>query len=146
MAPLQPEVDERGPRTPRRARGEVGAILVSSLVKFVLVIGILVVLVHDGFSLATTQVSLTDDAQQSAQAAHDSLQAGGTPAQAYQAALKYAQGRGDSIVKGGFVIARDGSVTVVVERTAPTLVAGRISALDQYVTPHVSGTANNSKY
>jgi hypothetical protein len=37
-------------------------------------------------------------------------------------------------------------VTVVLERTAPTLVAGRISALDKYVTPRISATANDSKY
>ncbi|HEY7859104.1 MAG TPA: hypothetical protein VIC82_11460 [Candidatus Nanopelagicales bacterium] len=144
--PLQPEVDDRNPRTPRRGRGEVGAVLVSSVVKFVLVISILVVLVHDGFSLATIQVSLTDDAQQSAQSAHDVLQSGGTAAKAYAAAAAYAKGQGDTMVKSGFAIAKDGSVTVELERTAPTLVAGRISALDKYVTPHISATANDSKY
>lgn len=146
MAPLQRALGERGPRTSRRPRGEVGAILVSTLVKFALTLAILVVVVHDGFSLATTQVTLTDDAQQSAQAAHDVLQAGGTTAKAYAAAAAYAKGQGDTVVKGGFRIAADGSVTVVLQRTAPTLVAGRISAFDKYVTPQIAGTANNSKY
>lgn len=144
--PLRSEVDDNHARTPRRGRGEVGAVLVSSVVKFVLVISILVVLVHDGFSLATIQVSLTDDAQQSAQSAHDVLQGGGTAAAAYQAAAAYAKAHGDTVVKSGFAIAKDGSVTVVLERTAPTLLAGRISALDKYVTPHISATANDSKY
>lgn len=148
MAPFSHDAGLRpsGGGTASRPRGDRGAILVSTLVKLVLVIGILVVVVHDGFAIASVQVQVRDDAQQTAQVAHDALQNGGTVAKAYQASVAYAQSQGDTLVKNSFVVAKDGSVTVVVTRTASTLVAWRVSALDKYVSPRIAATANDSKY
>jgi Tfp pilus assembly protein PilV len=133
-------------RTPR-PRGDVGAILLSSLVKFVLVLGIIAVAGYDTFSIAATQVSARDEAQQAAQVALDSLTARETPRQAYRAAVDYVtENGGGTIPEGGFSVAADDTVTLTLTRTAPTLLAGRLSFLDEYVHAEVTTTAEHSSY
>ncbi len=118
--------------------------MLSSLVKFALVIAILGIAGYDGFSIARIQVTVRDDAQQAAQIAHDAIHDRLTPAQAYQKAAAYAQARGATIVKGGFSVTKDGTVTLSLTETAPTFVAGRISAFDKYVKPVATVTASNA--
>lgn len=125
---------------------ELGAILVSSLLKFVVILAIIGVLGHDGFSVARTQVTVRDDAAQAAQIAHDALGKRQTPTQAYQQALAYLQLRGGNIPKGGFQVAANNAVTLTVTQTAPTYAAGRFSAFDSYVRPSVTVTASNGTY
>lgn len=146
--PAGPAGSARPARTSvgRRLRGDRGAIMLSSLVKFVLVIGLLGVVAYDGFSIARVQVTVRDDAQQAAQIAHDAINDRLTPAQAYQKAETYAKSRGATIVKGGFAITKDGTVTLSLTETAQTFVAGRVAALDSYVTPVATVTASNSTY
>lgn len=137
----------RSTPTRRWAVGDdLGAMLLSSLVKFAVVVAIIGVIGYDGFSIAHTQVSVRDDAQQAAQVAHDSLRNRATPQQAYAAAQQYAKTHGSTIVPDGFRISTDGSVTLTLSATAPTFVAGRIPALHDYVTPTATGTAKNSIY
>jgi Tfp pilus assembly protein PilV len=127
-------------------RGEAGAVLLSSLVKFVVVVAIIGVVGYDGFSIAHTQVSVRDDAQQAAQVAHDALRNRSTPQEAYAAALAYAKAHGSTIATNGFQVGADNSVTVTLTATAKTFVAGRIPALHDYVSPSATASAANSIY
>lgn len=148
MACLRDDPTRRVPAgagRPRTAR-DAGAILLSSLVKFVVAIAIVGVIGYDGFSIAHTQVSVRDDAAQAAQAAHDALRNRGTPQQAYAAARAYAKEHGSTITANGFRVGADGSVTVTLTATAKTFVAGRIPALHDYVSPRATATAENSIY
>ncbi len=149
MAPLQHDPTTTVPARPGTARrwaDERGAILVSSLVKLVLVVGIVGVVGYDSLSIVRTQVELRDEASQAAQVAHDALREHATVQEAAAAAVAYATAHGATVPRGGVAVAKDGSVTVTLTATAPTLVAGRISALDEYTTPVETGVARNSIY
>ncbi|HET8971058.1 MAG TPA: hypothetical protein VFN19_08365 [Candidatus Nanopelagicales bacterium] len=134
-------------RRTSRLRGDVGAILLTGLLKFVLIFGVIGIVGYDAFSIARTQVTVRDDAQQAAQVALDALTARQTPAQAYRAAVDYVSEHGGKIPrKDGFSVAADGSVTLTVIETAPTMVAGRLSMFDEYVNATATSTASHSKY
>ncbi len=136
------------PLAPRGAlsalRSDGGAILLSSLVKFVVAIALVGVVGYDTLSIVHRQVTTRDDAQQTAQVAHDALRDRQTPQQAYAAALAYAEARDAKILHYG--VAKDGTVTITLTATAKTFVAGRIPPLQEYVSPVVTVTARNSVY
>lgn len=128
-------------------RRDTGAILVTTLVKAVVVIGLLVVVMYDGFSIAHTQVTVRDTASQTAQVALTALQSGSTQKQAYQKALEYVEGQEAAITPGGYVVSANPlSVTVTVTQTAATMVAGRLSFLHDTVSPTATGVATRSVY
>lgn len=130
-----------------RPSGDAGTILLTSLVRNVALLAIAGVVLLDGFSIARTQVSVGDDAQGAAQAAHTVLTTGGTHAKAAAAASLYARQHGATIPKGGVSFgAAYGSVTVTLHETASTLVAGRIGWLADDVTPSATATATSSAY
>lgn len=120
--------------------------LLTSLVKVLLVIGIVGVVGYDSLSIVRTQVELRDAASQAAQVAHDKLRERATVDEAAAAAVAYATAHGATVPRGGVAVAKNGTVTVTVTATAPTLVAGRIAALDEYTQPVETGTARNSVY
>ena len=131
----------------RSARREDGAILVTTLLKAVVVIGLLVVVMYDGFSIARTQVTVRDNASQAAQVALTALQTGATQKQAYQKTLDYLHEQDSALAPGGYVVKTDPlSVTVTVTKTAQTMVAGRLPFLADTVSPTAVGVANKSAY
>lgn len=149
MAPHQHDPTTRVPARPgttSRWADERGAVLVSSLVKLVLAVGIVGVIGYDSLSIVRTQVELRDEAVQAAQVAHDALRERATIEEAAAAAVAYATAHGATVPRGGVAVSKDGVVTVTLTATAPTLVAGRISALDDYTKPVETGTARNSIY
>ena len=86
---------------------------------------------------------MADQAAAASRAASAELMTGGTPQDAYDAAWASIDvGSGDiDLPVGGFVVASDGTVTLTVERTVPTLVLHRVPGSDRWLT--VSGTSTH---
>lgn len=118
--------------------------MVTTLVKVVVLVALLVVVAHDGFSIARTQITVRDDAAQTAQVGLDALQTGSTQKQAYQKVVDYAKAHGATVVPGSFSVGKGPSVTVTITETAPTMVAGRLGFFSDAVTPRSTGTASHS--
>lgn len=110
-----------------------GGIVTGWLLKLTFTLLVLGVLAYDGISVAYTRVATSDDARYIAQGASEAIVLQrADDEQAILAAQDRAQSRGVTLGKKDVVIADDGSVRVHVGRTANTLVAYRISALDRF--------------
>jgi hypothetical protein len=113
----------------RRVRTEDrGDIIGSWLVRVTLGLAVAGVVLFDAISIGSAKISLQDTAQGAAREAVDATEAGADPAAAYAAAQTYAteQNALNHVDPADLVLAEDGSVTVEVGRTAPTLVVERV--------------------
>lgn len=116
-----------------RLHCDEGGIVTGWLLKLTFALLVLGVLAYDGISVAYTKVATSDDARYIAQGASEAivLQRADDDT-AILAAEDRAQSRGVTLGKKDVVIGDDGSVRVHVSRTANTLVAYRIGALDRF--------------
>jgi Tfp pilus assembly protein PilX len=133
------------PRTGARA-GDRGAILITSLLKFVVIVAIVGVIGLDAISLTTTQVRLHSAVQEAAQVGHDAYANSHSSPTTVQQVDLYAKRHGYTVPANGIVIAADGTVTVTLAAKAQTIAAHYLSALNKYVDPQATATATNSTY
>ena len=123
--------------------GDTGGIVVGWLAKLVALFAVLGVLVFDGASLGVAELGVTDQAAGASRAASAELVAGGTPQNAYDAAVGTIDMSADDVdvPATGFAVAADRSVTVTVVRTVSTLVLHRIPGSDRWLTVDAVSTA-----
>jgi len=99
------------------------------MTRVVAVLAVLGLLGFDAISLALARLTAEDHAQTAARAAASAFEQTHTPQSAYDAALAEVVAHGDSIDPASFTAAQDGSVTLTLSRTAPTLLLDRIPPL-----------------
>lgn len=116
--------------------GDSGDIVVGWLVKLVASLGVVGVLVFDGVSLGVAELEVVDQAADASRTASQEIMAGATNQRAYDAAWhEVAAGRpGVEVPVGGFGVAPDGTVTVTVQRTVPTLVLHHVPGSERWLT------------
>lgn len=126
---------------------------VGRLVKIAVVTGVLTLVVVDGGSAAITAMSVSDHVKEAGLAAANAAVhqpvTGATAQIAYTAAQQALGDRGGRIVTdgpNGFVLERDGGVTLTLERTAPTLLLHRIGPLRHFGEASATWHQQPSKY
>lgn len=122
-----------------RLRSDGGGIVVGWLLKLVVVLMLVGIVAYDLVSISYTKVMTSDDARYIAQGASEAIVLErADDDQAIALAQDRADTRGVVLDKNDIIIAKDGSVTVHVARTANTLVARHVGPLDPFV--HVDET------
>jgi hypothetical protein len=109
-----------------------GGIVIGWLTKLIAVVSIGGLIAFDLISLGTSRLQAEDHAHTAARAAVEAYGGPRTVQVAYDAALAEVLADGDTIDAQSFAFAADGSVTLTLRRTAPTLVVRRISALREH--------------
>jgi Tfp pilus assembly protein PilV len=122
---------------------DVGVIVVSTLTKVLLVLGVLGIAGYDAVAMSINTVSLKDDAQAAAQAGHQVLHDRKDPQAAYNAVVRYAKDHGLTVVPQSFAVSSRNTVTVEVRREAPTIAARYIPRINSYTVATASGSASD---
>ncbi len=133
------------PHHMRRSRplDDRGGIVVGWLLKLVVVLALIGILAYDLVSVAYTKVMTSDDARYIALGASEAIILQRADAdEAIAVAADRAESRGVVLADDDIVVAKNGSVTVHVERTPHTLVTHYVGPLEPvihaeetYVTP-----------
>jgi 2-keto-3-deoxy-galactonokinase len=131
------------PDARRRWNDEAGVIMVSTLTKLVVVLGLVGAAGFDTISIASTELSVRDHAQAAAQIGHQALHDKATPEAAYAAVVKYAKSNGDTVVAKGFSVGARETVTVTLRRDAATMLAKYLPGINDYVTAIATASATN---
>lgn len=124
-----------------RPYGDRGDIVLGWLTRVVALLGVLGVAGFDAVSLVGTRFAAEDHARTAARAAATAFEQTRVAQTAYDAALGEVLTSGDTIDPAGFTAAQDGSVTLTLRRTAPTLVVDRIPPLRPWTTMTVTVTS-----
>lgn len=125
-----------------RCTGDSGDIVVGWLVRLVAVLSVAGILVFDGVSVAVAGLAVTDTAARSARAASATLTVGGTAQAAYVDAVDAAVVDDDlnEVPAPSFLVAPDGTVTLTVRRTAPTLVLHHLPRSEEWLVQESTAT------
>jgi hypothetical protein len=123
-------------------RSDRGDIVLGWLTKVVVVLAVVALLGFDGVQVGLSTVQLQDQANDAATAARDTYAQHHDVAAALRAAQDSARTENseDVVVPGGFVVARDGSVTVQLTRPIHTVVAHYLP-VDAFKTATSGGSA-----
>ena len=142
MAPLQ--VETRAVLRARARHSDTGAIVVGTLAKLMIFLALIGTAGYDSISLASTHITVQDDAQEAAQVGHDILVRHGTPQAAYAAVLAYCEQHQDTLVPDSFVVVKaNHSVTLTLRRDAHTIVSSHLPRVKNYVVATASATAKD---
>lgn len=109
-----------------------GDIVLGWLTKLVVVLAVLGVIGFDLISLGTARFQAEDHAQTAVRAASSSYASGRDLQQAYDAALAEVVEHGDTIDPQTFTIGPDGTVTLTLHRTAPTMLVEKVPPLREW--------------
>jgi len=109
-----------------------GDVVLGWLTKLVLVLSVIGLVGFDLVSLGASQLRAEDHAQAAARAAADSYTGPQDLQAAYDAALAEVLPDGASIDAQTFAVTADGTVTLTLHSTAPTLLVHKVSALRDY--------------
>ena len=115
-----------------------GSVVIGWLVRLVAALVLFSVCAFDAISVAVAHVSGTDDANGAAFAAADTWRDTHNIDQAVEAA-RAAAGNNETVLTKGFTIDPDGTVHLVMEKTATTLVMYRIGPLKKYTLVTLQG-------
>ena len=142
MAPLQ--VETRAVLRARARHSDTGAIVVGTLAKLMIFLALIGTAGYDSISLASTHITVQDDAQEAAQVGHDILVRHGTPQAAYAAVLAYCEQHQDTLVPDSFVIVKaNHSVTLTLRREAHTIISSHLPRVKNYVVATASAVAKD---
>jgi len=142
VAPLQ--VETRAVLRARARHSDTGAIVVGTLAKLMIFLALIGTAGYDSISLASTHITVQDDAQEAAQVGHDILVRHGTPQAAYAAVLAYCEQHQDTLVPDSFVVVKaNHSVTLTLRRDAHTIVSSHLPRVKNYVVATASATAKD---
>jgi hypothetical protein len=122
---------------------DAGLIVVSTLVKLLLVVGLLAVTAYDSVTMSINALSLKDNAQAAAQEGHQVLHDRNDPQAAYDAVVRFAKERGLTVVPQSFAVGSRNTVTVELRREAPVIVARYIPRLNSYVVATATASASD---
>lgn len=127
MEPLRPRLAGPSSRLPVRPRaGDAGGIVLGWLVRVALVLAVVGVLAFDGLSVLVAEMGVEDEAGRAARSASSTWSDTHDVRQAYTTAEASLGSSASAIVPGTFRVTPDGTVSLRVERTAPTLVLHRV--------------------
>jgi hypothetical protein len=121
-------------------RGEVRLFTLTWLVVLLALLG---VFGYDGFSIMASHVNTESDAQNAAYAASQSWHNDRNLPEAYQAAVAAVAGKDETVLTQGFTVDPDGTIHLVVQHTAPTVVFSRIGPLKHFTVTTEHGDANS---
>jgi len=142
VAPLQ--VETRAVLRARARHSDTGAIVVGTLAKLMIFLALIGTAGYDSISLASTHITVQDDAQEAAQVGHDILVRHGTPQAAYAAVLAYCEQHQDTLAPASFVVVKaNHSVTLTLRRDAHTIVSSHLPRVKNYVVATASATAKD---
>ena len=113
-------------------RRDSGSIVLGWLTKVILVITIAGVVLFDGVSVGVARMSAQDDANTAAGAASNDWKINHNVQSAYNAATAVITNPSERVLTRGFRIDPDGTVHLLLRRTATTLVMYRIGPLKKY--------------
>ena len=118
-----------------------GDIVLGWLTKLVVSLAVLGVIGFDLISLGSTRFQAEDHAQTAVRAASEVQRSNGNLQAAYDAAVASVAEHGDTIDPQTFTVAPDGTVTLTLRRTAPTMIVEKIAPLRDWavVDSTVSG-------
>lgn len=120
-----------------------------TLTRLAVILAIIGVIGYDSFSCMSTRVSTENDAQNAAYAAsqawHDNARTPSTAIDAaYQAAVtEVADNKGEVVQQAGFTVDPDGTVHLVVTRTAKTVLFSHVGFLKKWTMASEHGDANS---
>ena len=120
-----------------------GDIIGSWLIRVTLGLAVAGVVLFDAISIGSAKISLQDTAQGAAREAVDATAVSSDAATAFTAAQTFAteQNELNHVDPAAVVLAGDGSVTISVERTAPTLVVERVKWIADWADLRETRTA-----
>jgi hypothetical protein len=115
---------------------ERGDIVLGWLTKLVVVLSVLGLVAFDALSIGVASLSLADDGRAAAREASSVWLNTGRVQPTYDAAVLSARGGdpGNDVLADTFTIAADGTVTLTIRRTPPTLVAHYVGPLREQLT------------
>jgi hypothetical protein len=122
---------------------EAGVILVSTLTKVLLVLGVLGVVGYDSVAMSINSLSLKEDAQAAAQEGHQVLHDRQDPQAAYNAVVRFAKEHGLTVVPQSFAVSSNNTVTVELRREAPVIVARYLPRINSLVVATASASASD---
>jgi hypothetical protein len=122
---------------------DVGVIVVSTLVKVLLVVGVLAVIGYDSVTMTINSLSLKEDAQAAAQEGHQVLHDRRDPQAAYTAVVRFAKEQGLTVVPQSFQVSARNTVTVELRREAPVILARYIPRINSYVVATATASASD---
>ena len=123
----------------KRVQSDAGAIVVGWLVKVALVLTVLGVSMFDAVAVGSAHLNASDDANTAASAAAADFQTSHSVVSAQAAATEALTNPSEQLVPSSLVIARDGSVTLMIQRKITTVVMYRIGPLKKYTVIRVKG-------
>jgi hypothetical protein len=113
-------------------RRDSGSIVLGWLTKVMLVMTIAGIVLFDGVSVGVARMSAQDDANTAAGAAGADWKTNHNVQSAYNAAASVITNPSERVLTHGFVIGTDGTVHLLLRRSATTLVMYRIGPLKKY--------------
>lgn len=122
-----------------------GSIVLGWLTKLTLTLAVLGVVVFDVIAITSARFTAEDHAQEAARAASAAYR---TPADlqlAYDAALAAVTVHGETIDAESFTITPEGSVTLTLRRTAPTLVVAKVAPLRPWADVKATVAADRAR-
>lgn len=122
---------------------DVGVIVVSTMLKLLLVLGVLGVVGYDSITMSINSLSLKDDAQAAAQEGHQVMHDRRDPQAAYNAVVRFATERGLTVIPQSFSVGANNTVTVELRREAPVIMARYVPRVNSYVVATATGTASD---
>jgi hypothetical protein len=125
----------------RRFDGEAGDIIVGWLVRLLLVLGLILLVAYEAISVGVTYVGLDDDAREVALAARAAYRSGSTESEITELASEQATEVEARLVA---LDMDDQSLTVTVERDAPTVLLHRFGPTEDLATATVTRTVDTS--
>jgi hypothetical protein len=116
---------------------------VGTLLKTMLALALIAAIGYDGFSIMTTHLKVREHAQSAAREGYLAYKVRETPQAAFAAVVSYAETEGDVVVPDSFGVSERATVTVTLQRTAPTFLARYVPGLSDYTVAVGSGTAGD---
>lgn len=112
------------------------------LIKVVVVLGCFAALAYDGLSIGAARMSSTDAADAAARSASEAWSTTKDTQKAYDAAVAelVEQNASGTIETTSFTVDPDGTVHLVLDRTARTVLVRRLSPISDWATIHETGT------
>ena len=126
----------------RHGRRESGSIVLGWLTKLTVTLVLVGIVLFDSVSVGVVRMSASDDANNAAQSAAFEWQRTHDLQLTYQAAADTDTNPSEQLLSRGFRVDGDGSVHLLLKKTARTLVLYRIGALKKYATVTAQGEAS----
>jgi 2-phospho-L-lactate guanylyltransferase (CobY/MobA/RfbA family) len=116
----------------------------STLGVTVVILGVVGLAGYDGFAIMSNNVSTENDAQDAAYAASQAWHNDNENLNlAYQAAVQSVAGKHETVLTQGFTVDADGTIHLLVRRTANTVVFSKIGPLKHLTIATEHGDANS---